>query len=390
MIGPALVNRGPGLQEQHPRVAIAHDYLTQHGGAERVVLALHQIFPEAPIYTTLYEPQSTYPEFADADIRTGWLNKFAPFRANHRYALPLYPLAVAMVNINADVVIASASAWAHGFHRTGKMIVYCHSPARFLYQSQEYLGGPLWRSPEGIALALLRRPMVRRDHRMATRADRYLANSSVVRERIREIYGIEAEVVPPPAGRLRMDGPPPGNADALPGLSDWARSGYHLVVSRLLPYKNVQTAVRAFAGMPGQRLVVVGDGPLRAQLNAEAGNNVRFLTGLSDTQLSWVYAHARALVAPSHEDFGLTPVEAASYGIPTLALRAGGYLDTVQPGVTGLFFEHPTPHEISEAVLAAEARVWDASAIRRHAAQFDQAHFARRICAVVEEVLALP
>lgn len=368
-----------------PRVAIAHDYLTQRGGAERVVLALLRAFPDATLHTTLYDPAGTFPEFAGARIRTSWLNRITPLRRDHRRALPLLPFAARSLRIDdADVVIASTTGWAHGFPTTARKLVYCHSPARYLYLSHEYLGRPALRTPIGWALLALRPWLIRWDQRAARTADRYLCNSRVVRDRIARVYGLDAEVVPPPFG---VDAA--GAASEVVELADWASEGYHLVVSRLLPYKNVGAVVEAFRGLPGERLAIVGRGPLEDALRAALPGNARLLTGLSDAELRWAYAHATALIAPSHEDFGLTPLEAAAFGKPCLALHAGGYLDTIEPGLNGTFFAETTASAIAEAVRANRGAAWDADAIRRHAEGFSEEAFARRLREQVEALAAL-
>ncbi|WP_020144759.1 glycosyltransferase [Terracoccus sp. 273MFTsu3.1] len=364
-----------------PRVAIAHDYLTQRGGAERVVLALHRAFPDATIHTTLYDPDGTYPEFRDADVVVSPIDRLGPLRRDHRSALPLLPYAVSRLRVDADVVVASSSGWAHGVPTTGHKLVYCHAPARWLYQADAYLGDDAGRTVKARALGLLGGWLRRWDRRAAASADRYLANSTVVRERIAAAYGIEADVLPPPYGIDPADPRRP-----LAALEDWADDGYLLLVSRLLPYKNVDVAVEAVRGLP-ERLVVVGSGPLEARLRSQAPDNVRIVTDLTDAELRWTYAHARTLLAPSLEDFGLTPLEAAAFGVPTLALHAGGYLDTVDEKVNGTFFEEPTPAAVRAAVVAGRDRAWDAAAIRTHAEHFSEAHFRERIRAEVDRFL---
>lgn len=354
-------------------VGIAHDYLTQRGGAERVVLALARAFPGAPVHTTLYDADATYPEFADLDVRVSPLNRVGPLRRSHRAALPLLHLASEAMTPTEDVVIASTSGWAHGFHATGDVVAYCHSPARWLYQSEAYLGGPLWRSPRGVALGALR-PMLRRwDARAAQRPVRYLANSRAVRERIREAYGIDATVVPAPHS---MD--PAAAQEEVPGLVDWSDGGYHLVVSRLLPYKNVHILLDAVRGTR-HRLVVVGSGPDRDRIHGALTPNVRLVSRLSDAQMRWTYAHATLLLAPSFEDYGLTPLEAAAFGVPSVSLRAGGYLDTVFEEVTGVHVDSPEPTAFLEGIEAALRRTWDPGAIRAHAATFSEERFAERV-----------
>jgi len=354
-------------------VAIAHDYLTQRGGAERVVLAMARAFPDATIYTTLYDPEGTYPEFRDLRIVTSPLNRIGPLRRNHRAAFPFLALAARGLRIQEDVVICSSSGWAHGVRASGKRIVYCYSPARWLYQSEAYLGGSPWRTNAGRAL-LLMRPWLRRwDRAQAARADVYLANSNVVADRIRATYDRPGEVLHSPHS-VDIDAP----QAPLPELADWADAGYHLLVSRLLPYKNVDVAVRAFADLD-ERLVVIGRGPHASTLRDMAGPNVRMIEGLTDAQMRWAYAHATALVAPSLEDFGLTPLEAGAFGKPTLALRGGGYLDTVVEGVTGAFFDAPTPELVRAAVVDNRGRAWDTSAIEARSASFAEEPFARRL-----------
>ena len=366
----AAVAASPVARER-PEVAIAHDYLTQRGGAERVVLAMHAAFPDAPIYTTLFDPEGTFPEFGAARIVASPLNRVGLLRRNHRLALPFLAWATGQLRPDADIVLVSSSGWAHGVRSPGRRIVYCHAPARWLYQTDAYLGSSGRFAPTRLALALLRPALLRWDRRAARSADRYLTNSRVVRDRVRAAYGIDATVLPAPH-TLDAD----GDREAVAALADWADRPFSLVVSRLLPYKNVGILVTAFTGMPSRRLVIVGDGPGRAALAGTLPGNVRLLSGLSDAQLRWVYSHAHQLLAPSLEDYGLTPLEAAAFGVPTLALEAGGYLDTVAPGVSGLFFPEPTPAAVMAAVEEGERHPWSAEAIRRHAEQFSQEAFA--------------
>lgn len=363
-------------------VAIAHDYLTQRGGAERVVLALSRAFPQAPIHTTLYDPDGTFPEFREREVITGPLNRIPALRADHRRALPLLAPATTATRVDAEVTIASSSGWAHGVRTSGRLLVYCHNPARWLYQREEYLGDTPRTSPRRLGVTVLGPALRQWDRRAAQRADRYLANSTVVAERIRQVYGIETEVLFPPPG-LAVE----GAEEPHPGLTDWAEGGFWLLVSRLLPYKNVDVAAEAFRGTP-HRLVVVGAGPERERLLAGAPDNVRIVSEVSDAELRWIYGRARGLVAPSREDFGLTPLEANSRGIPVVALRAGGYLDTVAEGTSGLHFDEATPEAIRAAVQQSEARQWDPSALRAHAGSFAESAFIERIRAEVAALSA--
>ena len=371
-----------------PRIAIAHDYLTQRGGAERVVLSLSRAFPDAEIHTLFYAPDQTYPEFAERRIRTSPLNRIGILRRDPRLALPLLAPAASALRIDADVVVASSSGWAHAFPTDGRRLVYCHSPARWLYLPDDYLRDASRWSPRRFALAGLAPGLRHWDRAAAQGAHRYLANSTVVRERIRQCYRIDADAVFPPFSPSVAEGTT-APID-LPG--GWAGGGdrFHLVVSRLQPYKHVDRVIEAFRGLPQERLLIIGRGPEGARLRASAPPNVAFAEGVGDDQMRWAYAHAIALVAASHEDFGLTPLEAGAHGIPTIALRAGGYLDTVREGVNGIFFSRPDPEAIREA-LRESARVgWNRSAIREHAEAFSESAFIDAVHVVVDEVLDGP
>jgi len=356
------------------RVALVHDYLTQRGGAERVVLAMTRAFPEAPLYTSLYDEGGTFPEFAGLDIRTSPINALAPLRRHHRLALPLLARSFSRMGVTADVAICSSSGWAHGSHINGRKVVYCHTPARWLYQPQRYLHGRqrLLRATS----ALLRPVLLRWDKSAAASADRYLANSSVVAERIRAVYGLEAEILPPPPAVT-----PVGSLEEVEGVTE----GFFLCVSRLLPYKNVDAIVEAFAKIPNETLVVAGTGPEAPTLRNLAGRNVTFPGRVTDPELRWLYANCSAVVAASHEDFGLTPVEAASFGRPVAALRWGGFLDTLDEGRTGVFFDKPAPDDIAVAIGEIRRTAWDESAIRSHADVFSKARFIQRLREIVYE-----
>ncbi|MGB2978504.1 MAG: glycosyltransferase [Propionicimonas sp.] len=365
-------------------MTIVHDYLTQRGGAERVVLSLLDVFPDAPLVTTLHNPDTTYPGFADREVITSPLNRIAWLRDNFRFGLPLFGWAFDHADVPAgtDVVVASTTAFAHGVRVPPgtRKLVYCHSPARFLYLVEDYLGGPWWRSPMGWGLTALRPALMRWDRRAAASADRYLCNSKVVQQRIKEVYGIDATVVHPPHG---LD--PTASQEPVDAVADW--EGFYLVVSRLMPYKNVDVVVDAFRDLPAERLAVIGRGPLAAQLRAAAPGNVRFLEGLSDAELRWAYANCRAVIAPSREDYGLTPVEGFSFGRPCLALRSGGYLDTVVEGVSGWFFDEATPDAVRAAIRHLADHPLAESAIRDHADLFSPEAFDRHLQAAVAELM---
>jgi glycosyltransferase involved in cell wall biosynthesis len=370
-----------------PRVAIAHDYLTQRGGAEKVVLSMSRAFPDAPIYTLLYDPTETYPEFADRNVRVSRLNNVGFFRKNHRAALPILPLAAQSMYIDADVVVTSSSGWAHGFRTRGRKLVHCHSPARWLYLRDKYLGE---KSSVSTRAALAGTSWYLRawDRRAALTCDRYLAVSTVVQRRIADAYGISADVVPSPV-------PMSGHAAAEPvaevlrwlcdsGHTD-PNAALYLCVSRLLPYKNVDAVARAFAG-GDRRLVIVGRGPETERIRNLKTPNVLMLSDLTNDQMVWLYQHCRALISASYEDFGLTPIEAGVWGRPAVALRFGGFLDTINEFVSGIYFDEPTPQAIADALDTFEHIAFDPDKIRDHVAQFSEESFIERLRMAVDDL----
>jgi glycosyltransferase involved in cell wall biosynthesis len=369
---------------RRPRVAIAHDYLTQRGGAERVVIRLAEAFPDAPIITSVYEPDTTFPEFAALNVHTiPWMQRIPALRRDHRIGLAFYAAAFSRLHIDADVTICSSSGWAHGAHCSGRKVVYCHNPARWVWQPDDYLR-ELPRSVRTVAR--LATPALRRwDMRAAATADRYVSNSRVVAERVRRAYGVGAEVIHPPHG-VDVDGP----VCPIPGIEP----GFFLMVARLQPYKNVDVALRAIAGMPEHRLLVIGRGPDGERLAAMRPDNAVILDHADEAQLRWAYRSCAALVGLAHEDFGLTPIEAAAFGRPTVALRWGGYLDTVVGGVTGLLVDHTEQQLVRDAMGRAATTSWDEGAITAHAERFAMDRFTDDIRTVVShelsEVIALP
>ena len=369
--------------EGHVRVAIAHDYLTQRGGAERVVLAMAHAFPDAPIYTTLYDPEETFPEYAELDVRPSRLNRIRYLRRHHRAALPFLPSAVSSMTIDADVVLVSSSGWAHGVTSTGEKLVYCYTPARWLHQQRRYLGdhssrgtadrpeaaqslaAPVGRPsrPHGVGL---RHGLVGRPGPRALRLRASVASSS-----------LHPDPTPTPARPSRCRPSRPGSDG----------EGFELCVSRLLPYKNVDQVVAAYAAEPRRRLVVVGSGPEKDALRAAAGDNVLFLEGITDGQLAWLYRRSRALVAISYEDFGLTPLEAASFGKPSIVLRWGGFVETMVENLTAVFIEVPDAEHVRRALEQLDAREWDTDRIVEHAARFHEDVFVENIRELVKAQL---
>lgn len=362
------------------RVAVVHDDLTQRGGAERVVVALRRLFPEADLYTSVLSPDETFPELARADVRTSFLQRLPHHGPWARRLLPLYPLAFGrMVPRGYHLVVSSSSRFAHGVRAPGALhVCYCHSPARWLYhQREEYLADErLVPRPLRPALAPVLGVLRRWDRRAARRPDVYVANSRATANRIRELYGREAEIVHPPVevDRISM-------ADAPPRASD-----PYLVVSRLLPYKRVDLAVRVCSerGIP---LVVIGDGPERPHLETLAGPSVRFVPRVSDPELVGYLRSCRALIQCGEEDFGIAPLEANAAGRPVVAFARGGALETVRDGETGVLFDAQTPEALSAALDRLRAGAWPAGRLREHAERFGEDVFGRRLMEVVERAM---
>ncbi|WP_299033021.1 glycosyltransferase [uncultured Pseudokineococcus sp.] len=368
---------GGDRRPSRAHVVVAHDYLTQRGGAERVALALHDAFPGAPLRTSIVNARTTFHEVAGRPVQQTWLGRVPFFREDPRRAfLLLAPVHSLGQRVRADVVVCSSSGWAHGVRTDAPKVIYCHNPPRWLYQPDDYLRGvPSAMRPVIRALS----PALRAwDRRQARSAACYLANSSAVRERIRAAYGLEATVVHPPRG---LD--PEGPDEPVPGV----QPGFLLHVGRPRPYKNADAVCRAVAAVPGARLVCVGGtpDPPRGERWPE---RITSLTDLTDAQLRWLYRSCSALVALSHEDFGLTPVEAYAFGKPALVLRAGGYLDSTVEGVTGVFVDDLDVATVVEGLHRLQRTRFDPEVIRRHGERFSPLAFKAAVEAVVADVLA--
>ena len=354
-------------------VAIVHDYLNQRGGAERVVLELSDMWPSAPIYTSLYRAGSTFPEFQGRDIRSSLLDRL-PVDRGFRNLYPLYPSAFTLLGeIQADVVLASSSGWAHIARAVpGALhVVYCHTPARWLHGG-EHLQNASGRSRRQ-AVARTTFGLFRRvDCKAARRADLYIANSKIVQHRIRSTYGIDAALVPPPVDVDRFHPSPRGER--------------LLVVSRLLPYKHVGLLVRAATRM-GMGLDVVGEGPLLNALREIAGPSVTLHGAVEDEVIVELMQNCRAVCIAAEEDFGLVAVEAQAAGKPVVAYGAGGSLETVEEGLSGVFFTERTEDSVIAAIAASEHLDASPQVIAARARRFSRAAFRARLDHVLEKAL---
>jgi glycosyltransferase involved in cell wall biosynthesis len=363
------------------RVALVHDYLTQYGGAERVLEVLHEHLPDTAVYTSLYQPEQMPSSWRSWDIRPSPLSRIPGANRTHRLWLPLYPAIFRQIGnqiTDADLVIADSSAWSHHARPGAEipLICYCHSPARFLYGDRDYLGATqlpgVLRPPVHGLFAALRRL----DHQAAQRVDRYVANSDAVRVRIRSAYGVDATVIHPPVDVERFQPATPVTPE------DW-----FLVVSRLVPHKWIDRAIRACtaAKLP---LKVIGSGRAGDALERIAGPTVEFLGERSDADVVDHMQRCQALILPGVEDFGMTAVEAQAAGRPVIAAGAGGALESVVHGVTGLHFDPSDDAALIAALQDARATRWESDAIQCHAATFGIDVFRKKMDAVIAEVVA--
>jgi glycosyltransferase involved in cell wall biosynthesis len=348
---------GASLERQaFGSVAIVHDYLNQPGGAERVVLAMLGIWPDAPIYTSLYRADSTFPRFGSAEVYTSPLH-WLPVDGAFRNFFPFYPAAFrSFGELEYDLVISSSSGWAHSV-RTGARTfhaVYCHAPARWLY------GGEHLIDIRRRALGPFRGAIRAWDRSAARRADLYIANSREVRWRILRHYGVDPPVVYPPVDVDRF--------------RPRERGQRLLVVSRLLPYKRLDVIVDA-ASHAGIGLDVVGSGPALPELRHRSGPTVRFHGRLPDDEVTALMESCRALCVSGREDFGISPVEANAAGKPVVAFAAGGALETLQEGVTGAFFSRHDRDDVIAAIHRCDRIQTSPEAIAAAARRFSRSAF---------------
>ncbi len=360
------------------KVAIVHYWLVGMRGGEKVVEALCEMFPEADIYTHVHDPAAISATINRHAIRTTFIAKLPKAREWYQRYLPLMPLALEQLDLRGyDLVISSESGPAKGFVVSPGCvhICYCHTPMRYLWDMyHDYLetAGRLTRWIMRPAAHYLRLW----DLATSFRVDHFVANSRYVARRIAKHYRREADVVHPPVA-----------------VEDFqvaeAPEDYYLMVGQLVAYKRTDLAVEAFNRM-GKRLVVIGDGEQLAPLRSVAGPNVRLLGRQPFSVIRDAYAKCRALIFPGVEDFGIVPLEASASGRPVIAFRAGGALETVVDGETGLFFDAQTPEAIIEAVDRFEATMsrFDPARIRRHAEGFRTDRFKAEMRAVIEDRLA--
>jgi len=355
------------------KLAIVCSWLNQYGGAERVLEVVHDMYPQAPLYTSLYVPEALPDAYRTWDIRPSFLNRLPLAKRRPQLFLGCFPTAFERLDLRGyDVVLSVTSAFAHGVRPAPgtRHVCYCLTPTRFIWNYDAYIEREGVGKLARLALPPLIGRLRRWDRRAADRVSEFVAISRTVQRRIADYYQRESRIIYPPV-RTGYFG------------AQEAPEDYYLVVSRLVPYKRIDLAVRAFTAL-GLPLRVIGDGRDRAALEALAGPTVQFLGYQPDDEVRRQMARCRAFVFPGEEDFGITPLEASSAGRPVIAYAAGGALDTIEEGRTGLFFREPTPESLAEAVRRLNPADYAPEALRAHAERFSVAAFQRELAQVLE------
>jgi glycosyltransferase involved in cell wall biosynthesis len=360
-------------------VALVHDFLLDLRGAERVFLEMCELWPDAPIFTAVYDEDGTEGRFAHREVNTSFLQRVRPNSRTFRALLPFYPAAVESFDLSGfDLVVSSSSAWAHAAicDADTTHVSYCHNPFRYAWNDRDRT---LAARRDPLSRAVLRSLFHRWrqwDWIAAQRVNGYLANSQTTHRRIQAYFGRDSRVVHPPVETERFD--PSAAARGVTG-------DHHLVLSELMPHKRIDVAIHAFNQLR-LPLVVAGDGPDMRRLRALAGPTVRFTGRVSDQDVALLLARSRALVVTAIEEFGIAAVEAQAAGRPVLSVGVGGALETVVDGVTGCLWQGG-PAELARAVLAFDTGSVDPSDCVRNAARFDRGVFRSRLPQEIDRVL---
>ena len=350
------------------KIALVHDYLTQRGGAERVFELLCKRFPDADIFTSLYDPERTI-DLRDRIVKTTALQSIPGASRHFRMFAPLYFPAFRRLELDDyDLVFSSTTSFAKAVRtrEDALHVCFCHNITRFLWDTQTYLRGYKEYQMLSPLLEPIFHQMRRLDLHYASEPDIYVANSSTVAERIQRIYDRPASFINYPI-------------DGSQFKFSAKKEDFYLVSCRLLSYKRVDIIVEAFNWL-GWPLIIMGDGPERERLESIALNNITFIGHVSDEERTDLFAQARMVIVAALEDYGLVPIEANFSGTPVVSFGAGGVLDTQIPGVTGVFFERQTPDSVQAALLKAQSYDWDYHRIHQHAIDnFTQAAFFRKL-----------
>ena len=355
------------------RVAVIHDWLTGMRGGEEVLEGILDIVPEAEIFTLFHFPESVSKAIESRTIRTSRLQNVARRAHDYRELLPLFPGAVRRWDLSGfDLIVSSSHCVAKGVSALGKPhVCYCHTPMRYVWDRfDDYF--PRTKPFVRAAMSLIAPRLRRWDVDTAEGVTRFVANSNFVRGRIEQYYLREAEVIHPFVAEEFLAAP----------LRE-EREDFDLIVSALVPYKRIDLAMAT-----GRRLIVIGNGPAGKALQAAAGPNVTFLGSVSRAVIVDHLSRARAVILPGVEDFGIVPLEAMALGTPVVAFRAGGALDSVVEGTTGIFFDEPAVDSLRQALEKVDGRGWDRAAIRAHAAAFSRARFTHQLQETLRQVTA--
>jgi glycosyltransferase involved in cell wall biosynthesis len=358
-----------------PRIALVHDFLLDLRGAERVFAAICDTWPEADVYTAVYDERGTEGRFADRRPRASFLQRVRPTARTFRPLLPLYPHAIESLDLAGyDIVVSSSSAWAHGVivDPGAVHVCYCHNPFRYAWSEREATlaaRSPVTRAP----LRLLLNRWRQWDWIAAQRVDRYIANSEMTAARVRRYFGRESTVLYPPVELGRF----------------WpsAEIGTHyLVLAELMAHKRIDVAIKAFNTL-GLPLVVVGDGPEARPLRRLAGPHITFTGRASDAQVAELLRTARALVVTAAEEFGIAAVESLASGRPVVALGVGGVLESVVEGRTGALYRESTPEALAAAVEAFDPMAVDPGECVAAAGRFGIERFQAALRGIVAEAV---
>ncbi len=359
------------------KVALIHDWLNGMRGGEKVLEVLCELYPEADIFTLLYEPSKVSETIRRHKVTTSFIQNLPWAKKIYRHYLPLFPAAVEQFDLRGyDVVISSSHCVAKGVITPPgtRHICYCHTPMRYAWeQYHEYFPAHQLGWAKRLFIPWAMSQLRLWDAATANRVDHYLANSAHVAARIKKYYQREATVVHPPVDGARFS-------------STEEVGDYYLVVSALVPYKRIDRAIDACNRLKVP-LRIVGDGPERERLARLAGPTVTFLPPASSEQLVDIYRRCKAFLFPGEEDFGITPLEAMASGRPVIAYGVGGARETVMEGKTGVFFQEPTTESLMEAMQRAAKRTWDAKVIRRRALEFDRPVFKQTLAKTIAACL---
>jgi|HubBroStandDraft_2_1064218.scaffolds.fasta_scaffold140139_1 glycosyltransferase involved in cell wall biosynthesis len=357
------------------RVAVVHDYFTQHGGAENVAGELYNLVPHADMFATVALDKYVPASIPREKLQTSWMQNLPHIAELYRLYFPLYPLGVQSLDLSRyDLVISSSSGYGKGVRTRSDAlhVCYCHTPMRWIWRYHDYVSREKLAVSKRLLLPVALKGLKAWDIDAARQPDQYVANSRVVAQRIRDCYGREAIVIPPPidAGRFVLQA---------------QQDDYYLVLARFVSYKRIDLAVSACNTL-GRRLFVLGGGPESDKLRALAGPTVTVLGHVSDDEATRYASECRALLFPGEEDFGMAPLELAAAGRPTIAYRAGGALETIVEGTTGIFFDQQDVSSLAEAILRFETMSWDPNTLRAHALRFDVSQFRRKFYTLLDSL----